>query len=58
VKKLKAKGIYVRADTIRLSKGLQITSINVHAIEFDCSNSEFIDMDVFVEAAKETEDAG
>jgi len=58
VKKLKAKGIYVRADTIRLSKGLQITSMNVHAIEFDCSNSEFIDMDVFVEAAKETEDAG
>jgi hypothetical protein len=57
IKKLKAKGVYKNATATRMSKGMQVASINVHAIEFDCSTSDFLDMEVFVNAAKVPEDA-
>ena len=45
---LKARGIYVKADTKQMSKGMRVTSPGVHALFFDCSVPDFIDMDAVV----------
>ena len=47
---LKKKGIYLGAATKRLSKGMKIQSPGVHALMFDCSGSEFIDIEHLVSA--------
>jgi hypothetical protein len=54
--KLEANGVFIGAQNKRLSKGMKVTSPAVHCLIFDCTNSEFLDMDDFVRA--ETEDAG
>ena len=48
LKDLKAKGIYIGADNKRMSKGMKIVSPGVHALEFDCSVPDFINVDAFV----------
>jgi hypothetical protein len=45
---LKKKGIYLGASTKRLSKGMKMQSPGVHALIFDCSGSDFIDIDHLV----------
>lgn len=45
---LKKRGVYVKADTKQMSKGMRVTSPGVHALFFDCSVSDFIDMDAVV----------
>jgi hypothetical protein len=45
---LKARGIYVKADTKQMSKGMRVTSPGIHALFFDCSVPDFIDMDAVV----------
>lgn len=47
---LKAKGIYLGAMNKRLSKGMKIKSPGVHALVFDCSGSDFIDIENIVSA--------
>jgi hypothetical protein len=47
---LKAKGIYVGAVNKRLSKGMKIKSPGVHSLVFDCTGSEFIDIEHIVSA--------
>ena len=54
--KLEANGIFIGAQNKRLSKGMKVASPAVHCLMFDCSNSEFLDMDDFVRT--EAEDAG
>jgi hypothetical protein len=54
--KLETNGVYIGSQNKRLSKGMKVTSPAVYCLVFDCSNSEFLDMDDFVKA--ETEDAG
>ena len=46
-------GSYVKAGNKRMSKGMKITSPGVHALEFDCTIPDFIDIEGIVEAAKE-----
>lgn len=46
--KLEANGVFIGAQNKRLSKGMKIASPAVHCLMFDCSNSEFLDMDDFV----------
>ena len=48
ITELKAKGIFVKADTKQMSKGMRVTSPGVHALIFDCSVPDFIDMDAVV----------
>lgn len=45
---LKSKGVYVGAANKRLSKGMKIKSPGVHSLIFDCSGSDFIDIEHFV----------
>ena len=45
LKQLESKGIYEGAVNKRLSKGMKVVSPGVHSLVFDCSNSDFIDMD-------------
>ena len=45
---LKAKGVYLGAVNKRLSKGMKIKSPGVHSLEFDCSGSDFIDIENIV----------
>jgi len=45
---LKNKGIYLGADNKRMSKGMKITSAGVHALMFDCSVPDFLDIDGLV----------
>jgi uncharacterized protein (DUF927 family) len=47
---LEQKGIYIGADTKRLSKGMKVKSPGVHCLMFDCSGSDFIDIDNYVAA--------
>lgn len=54
--KLEANGVFIGAQNKRLSKGMKVASPAVHCLMFDCSNSEFLDMDDFVRT--EAEDAG
>ena len=53
---LKNKGIFVKADTKQMSKGMRVTTSGIHALWLDCSSSDFIDMSSVVEAAKENAD--
>lgn len=48
LQKLKEKGIYIGAMNKRLSKGMKITSPAVRALMFDCSGSDFIDIENLV----------
>jgi hypothetical protein len=45
---LKRRGVYMKADTKQMSKGMRVTSPGVHALIFDCSVPDFIDMDAVV----------
>jgi hypothetical protein len=45
---LKTKGVYLGAANKRLSKGMKIKSPGVHSLMFDCSGSDFIDIEHFV----------
>ncbi len=48
---LKQKGIYQGAVNKRLSKGMKITSPGVHTLIFDCSGSDFIDIENLIDHA-------
>jgi hypothetical protein len=45
---LKTRGIYLGAEAKRMSKGMKITSAGVHALMFDCSVPDFLDIDGLV----------
>jgi hypothetical protein len=45
LQQLEKKGIYLGAANKRLSKGMKVKSPGVHSLIFDCSGSEFIDID-------------
>lgn len=47
---LKAKGVYIGADSKRLSKGMKVNAPGVHCLIFDCSGSDFIDIENYVAA--------
>jgi hypothetical protein len=53
---LKAKGIFIGAENKRMTKGMKMASAGVHSLVFDCRSPDFIDMDTFVEAAKDHAD--
>ena len=53
---LESKGIFVGRAVKRLSKGMKVVSPGVQSLIIDCSSSEFIDMDEFIQP--ELEDAG
>ena len=53
---LEAKGIFVGRAVKRLSKGMKVVSPGVQCLIIDCSSSEFLDMDEFIQP--ELEDAG
>jgi hypothetical protein len=57
LKKLEERGVYVGTANKRMSKGMKVVSPGVHCLIFDCSNDDFIDMDVVVTEAP-TENAG
>ena len=48
LRELKNRGFVVGSPNKRMSKGMKITSPAVHTLQFDCSNSGFIDMDGLV----------
>jgi hypothetical protein len=56
IQKMEKKGIFLGTVNKRLSKGMKIVSPGVHTLIFDCSSSEFLDMDGFVQVG--AEDAG
>lgn len=56
LQQLKKKGVYIGADNKRLSKGMKIKSPGVHSLIFDCSSSDFIDIDHYVAAELENAD--
>lgn len=45
LKKLKEQGVYVKADSKRMSKGMSINSPPVHAIYLDTSAAEFLSVE-------------
>jgi hypothetical protein len=45
LRELKEKGFAVGNPNKRMSKGMKITSPAVHTLMFNCSESNFIDMD-------------
>ena len=53
---LKAKGIYLGAENKRMTKGMKMASAGVHSLVFDCTSPDFIDIETFVEAAKDSVD--
>ncbi len=53
---LKARGVYTGAMNKRMSKGMKITSPGVHALVFDCSNPDFLDMDNLVAVSVDSAD--
>lgn len=56
LQQLKKKGVYVGADNKRLSKGMKVKSPGVHSLIFDCSGTDFIDIDHYVNATLENAD--
>ena len=48
LRELKNRGFVVGNPNKRMSKGMKITSPAVHTLQFDCSNTGFIDMDGLV----------
>lgn len=59
LRELKERGFTTGNPNKRMSKGMKITSPAVHTLMFNCSNSEFIDMDglVLPELGDESRDA-
>jgi hypothetical protein len=59
LRELKERGFAMGNPNKRMSKGMKITSPAVHTLMFNCSNSEFIDMDglVLPELGDESRDA-
>jgi hypothetical protein len=45
IDELKKKGIYIDADTVRMSKGMKISTLPVYAFILDTGATEFLDMD-------------
>lgn len=56
--KLKAEGIYLKADTKRMTKGMKVTTTGVQALIFDTSVGGFLDVESLIPEAKETANAG
>jgi hypothetical protein len=50
IRELKERGFVVGTPNKRMSKGMKITSPAVHTLQFDCTNSGFIDMDGLLES--------
>jgi len=56
LKDLKERGVYMKSDNKRLSKGMTISTPAQRCAIFDTSHSEFFDISRLVEKAKEDED--
>ena len=41
---LKSRGIFLGTSVKRMSKGMKIVSSGVHALVFDCSHPDFVDV--------------
>lgn len=50
------KGIFTGAVTKRMSKGMKVVAPGVHALVFDCNNSDFFDIDKFVDSQLDIKD--
>jgi hypothetical protein len=48
LQQLQKKGIFTGTMNKRLSKGMKVVAPGVHSLVFDCSNSDFLDMDGLV----------
>lgn len=48
LQQLQKKGIFLGTTNKRLSKGMKVVAPGVHSLIFDCSNSDFINMDGLV----------
>lgn len=48
LQQLKSKGVFIGTENKRLSKGMKVKSPGVHSLIFDCSSSDFIDIEHFV----------
>jgi len=53
VKELKAKKMCIKEDNKQLTKGTNLVAPSVRCIIFDCSHSDFLNMDGLAEKAKE-----
>jgi hypothetical protein len=53
---LKSQGVFVGTMNKRLSKGMKVVSPGVHSLVFDCSGSDFLDIEGILPV--EAEDAG
>ena len=49
LRELRAAGRYLGASSKRMTKGTNIASLHTHALMFDLSDKEFIDVDNFIE---------
>ena len=56
LQQLEKKGIFTGTINKRLSKGMKVVAPGVHCLVFDCSNSDFLNMDDLV--PQEAPDAG
>jgi len=54
---LKAKGVFLMADNKRMAKGMRLVAPAVYSLIFDCSSSDFINVENFVDMAKPIETA-
>lgn len=48
LRKLKDEGVYIKADTKRMSKGMKMTTTGVHALIFDTSAPGFLNMEELI----------
>jgi len=56
LKQLEKKGVFLGTMNKRMTKGMKVVAPGVHSLIFNCSSSEFIDIEGLVSA--ETENAG
>ena len=53
---LERKGMFKSTVTKRMSKGMKVVAPGVHALVFDCNNSDFFDIDKFVDSQLDIKD--
>ena len=58
LKQLKLKGVFIGAGVKRMSKGMKMNTPGVYALTFDCSNSDFIDINGLLPTGGDSADRG
>jgi len=54
---LASKGVFIKGDTVRLSKGMKMVGFHGYCLEFDCSNEEFSDVNAFIGSDEPSDDS-